>query len=213
MLGRMIPETRVTQTLSEGQTTRRPRFHGRVELPEPTQCGYAGCAEAAEFRAPLSNRVPGAVGGWQWLCLDHVRAFNNSYNFFDGMSPDAIAAAQSPLAGWERAAHDPAGRLLDPLGVLEGRYGGAVFAVRRARSGAMLSDADLAALQTLGLAADATLTDIRQAYKALARRYHPDSNGGDRAHERKLQQVLEAYTHLKTATAFARTAPPRGNGP
>ena len=39
---------------------------------------------------------------YRWLCLDHVRAFNAGYNYFDGLSPDEIHAAQSPLAGWEK---------------------------------------------------------------------------------------------------------------
>ncbi len=183
---------------------RRPRFHGRVERPEPTPCAHPGCAEPAEFRAPKSNRVAGAIGGWQWLCLDHVRAFNAGYNFFDGMSPEDIAAAQSPLAGWERAAHDPTVRFNDRSGILRDRYGADVFASRRAPSGQILSDADLAALKALELTATASPADIRHAYKGLLRRYHPDANGGDRAHEGKLQAVVQAYTHLKSA-ALTRT--------
>lgn len=189
--------------MSEG-TVRRPRFHGRVELPEPTPCAVPGCPNPAEFRAPKSNRVAGEIGGWQFLCLDHVREFNSGYNFFDGMSPEAIARAQSPLAGWERAAHDPSVRFNDPLGAMRDRYGPDVFAGRRAKSGHVLGDVDMRALKSLGLGSDATLADIKRTYKALVRRYHPDTNGGDRAHEAKLQEVVQAYTHLKSAPAFAK---------
>ena len=61
---------------------------------------------------------------------------------------------------------------------------------------------DAAALSVLGLTDTATATDVRRAYKRLVRRYHPDSNGGDRSHEGKLQAVVNAYTHLKSASAF-----------
>ncbi len=54
----------------------------------------------------------------------------------------------------------------------------------------------------LGLGDGATGADVRRAYKRLVRRYHPDSNGGDRAQEGKLQAVVNAYTHLKSAPAF-----------
>jgi curved DNA-binding protein CbpA len=54
----------------------------------------------------------------------------------------------------------------------------------------------------LGLTDAATATDVRRAYKRLVRRYHPDSNGGDRGHEGKLQAVVNAYTHLKSAVFF-----------
>jgi hypothetical protein len=173
---------------------RSPRFHGRVERPEPTPCALPGCPHPAEFRAPLSNR----------LCLDHVKAFNAGYNFFDGLSPDDIAAAHSPLAGWERAAHDPTVKFSDRTGIFGDRYRPDAFAGRRARSGHVLSDPDVAALTTLNLDITASPADIRRAYKGLLRQYHPDANGGDRAHEGKLQAVVQAYTHLKTAPAFMR---------
>ncbi|MGL4541107.1 MAG: DnaJ domain-containing protein, partial [Polymorphobacter sp.] len=137
--------------------------------------------------------------------------FNATYNFFDGLSPDDIVAAQSPLAGWakssdaKRAVHDPMMRFNDPLGALRGRYGEA--RPKRSANGEMLSDRDLAALKTLGLASAATRTELSRAYKALVRRYHPDSNGGDRSTERQLQDVVQAYTHLKSTRAFAR--PPK----
>jgi hypothetical protein len=61
---------------------------------------------------------------------------------------------------------------------------------------------DAQALGVLGLGDAARADDVRRAYKRLVRRYHPDSNGGDRAGEGKLQAVVNAYTHLKSARAF-----------
>jgi len=40
-------------------------------------------------------------------------------------------------------------------------------------------------------------------YSDLAHRYHPDRNGGDRSHESKLQQVVEAYQMLRKLPGFA----------
>jgi curved DNA-binding protein CbpA len=54
----------------------------------------------------------------------------------------------------------------------------------------------------LGLDRSATPADIRRAYRALVRRYHPDSNGGDRRHEGTLQAVVNAFTHLKAAAGY-----------
>lgn len=61
---------------------------------------------------------------------------------------------------------------------------------------------DAPALQVLGLGDSATAADVRRAYKRLVRRYHPDSNEGDRSMEGKLQAVVNAYTHLKSAHRF-----------
>ena len=190
-------------TTDQAPPPRKQRFHGRVERPVATPCAHPGCLSDAEFRAPASNRVAGHVGGWQWLCLDHVREFNAGYNFFDGMAPDEISEAQSPLAGWAHVVHDVNGyKFNDPLNALHGKFGQDAFAGRRTKAGRVLAEADVKALKVLGLDADATLVIVRRAYKALVRQFHPDSNGGDRSHERKLQDVVQAYNHLKSAPAF-----------
>ena len=44
--------------------------------------------------------------------------------------------------------------------------------------------------------------DVKRVYKGMVRKYHPDSNGGDRTHERKLQAAVAAYTHLKAQPRF-----------
>jgi hypothetical protein len=156
-----------------------------------------------EFRAPLSNRVAGSEGGWQFLCLNHVREFNAGYNFFDGLSADEIRDAQSPLAGWERAAGGRTGREAFTFGDAHDLFGGdsrrngAPEAPRR-----WAAAGDGRALEVLGLGDSATAADVRRSYKLLVRRYHPDSNAGDRSMEGKLQAVVNAYTHLKSAPAF-----------
>lgn len=49
--------------------------------------------------------------------------------------------------------------------------------------------------ETLGVTASASAEDIKAAYKALAKKYHPDV-GGKTASEEKFRQVTEAYTVL-----------------
>jgi hypothetical protein len=59
-----------------------------AELPV---CQWPGCNAAATHRAPKGRLR--AAEYWQF-CLEHVREYNNSYNFFAGMSEDAIAKYQ-----------------------------------------------------------------------------------------------------------------------
>lgn len=49
--------------------------------------------------------------------------------------------------------------------------------------------------ETLGVTPSASADDIKVAYKALAKKYHPDV-GGTTASEEKFRQVTEAYTVL-----------------
>jgi hypothetical protein len=192
---------------------RQKRFHGRVEGKEQ-RCSHPGCDQRGEFRAPPGDgRRPNfdGPGDWRWLCLDHVRTFNDSYNYFNGMSPDEISAAQTPFGGWERETRAFAAGagstprwadFADPLDAIGARFRRATGNEPR-QDGRELSARDRKLLNVLGLGTDTDRRALRQRYLDLVRRYHPDKNGGDRSHEKALQAVIDAYTQLKSRPAFA----------
>jgi hypothetical protein len=191
--------------------SRNPKFHGRVE-GAAAHCAVPGCAMPGEFKAPLTAPTFDGPGEWQWLCLDHVRLHNAKYNFFEGMSTEEIEAAQSPIAGWDRstrafasaAGADPApawSDFKDPLDAISGRFGARMR--REAPVQSRFSGDERQALGVLGLGEDSDLHGVRKRYSELVRRYHPDRNGGDRSHERKLAAVIDAWATLRAAPAFA----------
>jgi hypothetical protein len=174
---------------------------------------HQGCRFPGEFRAPNPDgREPGfdGPGDYQWLCLDHVRAFNARYDYFAGMSRDEIEEAQMPAAGWANAARaftqggvDSPPKwadFTDPLEAISARFKDGIARARK--DGRMLPPEEQAALKTLGLDGEADRRAIRSAYSGLVRKYHPDRNGGDRTHEKKLQKVVEAYQLLRTSPDF-----------
>ena len=182
------------------------RFHGRVENAQRA-CDNPGCAEPGEFRAPGSLRPTfDGPGEWRWLCLDHVRAFNAGYDWFEGMSADEILAAQHPVSGWERESRvfgrnggvDAPPRwadFKDPLEAIAARARSRMPAART--DGRMITPEQRRAFEVLGLGFDADRTGLRKRYSELVRRYHPDRNGGDRSFEERLRRVVEAYQLLR----------------
>ena len=193
---------------------RGDRFHGRYDATDK-ECQAPGCAEAGEFRAP-GSRGPSfdGPGEWRWFCLEHVREFNAGYDWFAGMSADEIYAAQSPAAGWRTESpsfragagidglprwadfDDPLDAIGARAGDIKGRAGGRQEAFSR------FTQLEREALTVMGLGPSAERTELRRRYSELVRRYHPDRNGGDRSHERRLQRVVEAYQLLRRAAAF-----------
>ena len=202
--------------MADGDRRAGPRFHGRVETGRI--CEHPGCDQPGEFRAPGGHGRRGdEPPTWRYFCLDHVRAFNTRYNFFQGMDAEEIAAQQRPYAGWEREtrafSHIGADRppkwadFGDPLDAIGARFRARMAeaqAEQAARAdGRPLGREDRASLKVLGLSIDSDRRALRARYAELVRQYHPDRNGGDRSHEKALQDVIAAYTQLKSAPAFA----------
>lgn len=52
---------------------------------------------------------------------------------------------------------------------------------------------------TLGLSKSATEAEIKRAYRKLAKAYHPDSTGGDKAKESRFKDISSAYDVLGDA--------------
>ncbi len=50
--------------------------------------------------------------------------------------------------------------------------------------------------QTLGVSKTASEKEIKQAYRKLARKFHPDVNPGDKAAEARFKEISEAYEVL-----------------
>jgi DnaJ domain len=198
------------------------RFHGRVR-GAARRCFHQGCSERGEFRAPNpSGREggPNGPGDYQFLCLEHVRAFNTCYNYFNGMTREEIEDAQMPAAGWasESRAFSAGGvdsppkwsDFHDPLDAISARFRDRVKEQSDQRP---LTAEDNRALKILGLAENADRKALRTRYSELVRKFHPDRNGGDRSFEKKLQAVVEAYQLLRSSPAFAREAMPSRRTP
>jgi hypothetical protein len=176
-------------------------------------CEWPGCSCAAAYRAPKGRLREGQY--WRF-CLDHVREYNHSYNYFAGMSDDAIARYQKDAVTGHRPTwkmglngkqpdgaeagrfHPGFGATSDPFGMFTDLNGPARPRSEQVR-GRTIRNAERKALDALGLEGDATGSDIKARFKLLVKRHHPDANGGDRTCEDKLREIIQAYNYLKSA--------------
>ncbi|MEJ0019820.1 MAG: J domain-containing protein [Acetobacteraceae bacterium] len=182
---------------------RAPR--ARAYAPDPAApgrpCEMPGCEAMGEYRAPKSRTT---LNEYWWFCLEHVRAYNATWDYYKGMSPGEIEAQLRADTAWQRPSW-PLGRLggaaawdedllRDPLHVLSaGRV------KRGPTQPAQQMPAELREpLATLGLSWPTTLDAVKTRYKELAKRHHPDANGGDRAAEERLKTINLAYAALRS---------------
>ena len=65
--------------------------------------------------------------------------------------------------------------------------------------------------KVLGLTPGASDEEIKQAYRRLAKKYHPDLNPGDEEAARKMQEVNAAYDQIKNPEKYQKQQNPYGN--
>jgi curved DNA-binding protein CbpA len=179
-----------------------------------TSCEWPGCANGGTHRAPKGRNRENEY--WRF-CLDHVREYNHSYNFFAGMSDDAVARYQKDaLTGhrptWKLGQNgagkrgastrgrpfDAAFGADDPFDMF-GELGGSGSKREQRREAPTVHNAQRKALHTLGLEEGAERAEIKARFKELVKRHHPDANGGDRSTEDRLVEIIQAYNYLKSA--------------
>ena len=183
----------------------KPSKDRRLKTGGPN-CEWVGCKEKAAHKAPKGR---GREKDYWHFCIDHVRAYNASYNYFTGMSDDEVLAYQKDaLTG-----HRPTWKMgtgkggkpdfdatTDPLGVLNdinGRAGSRPDPDHKPQQ-RIVRNVERKALETMGLEVGATATEVKARFKLLVKRHHPDANGGDRSSEDRLVEIIQAYNYLKT---------------
>jgi len=184
----------------------KPDKDRRVKTDGPA-CQWAGCKEKATHRAPKGRD---REKDYLRFCLAHVREYNQSYNFFAGMSDDAVMAYQKDaitghrptwkMGTGKRAARPDIDAASDPLGIfheLGGRAGARPDPSHKPES-RMIRNAERKALDVLGLEVGATAQEVKMRFKALVKRHHPDANGGDRSTEDRLVEIIQSYNYLKS---------------
>lgn len=178
-----------------------PDITGDSEEPVPHVriCAAEGCRAEAHYRAPRSRD---ALRDYIWFCLEHVRAYNRSWNYYEGLQGAALEAEIRRATTWERpswkfATGKPAEEMFDdPLGLFD------TDRERRANH-RRLTPEERRAWKTLRMEPVSDLDQVKQQYKALAKANHPDINGGDAAAEERLKEINLAYDLVRRSLQSA----------
>ena len=157
-------------------------------------CDWKNCKEHGKHPAPKS---PDSLGERQYFCLEHIRKYNNSWDYFAGMKQEDIQKFHiNSIYG-----HRPTSRMgvdkntninteelrkkiFDEFGFKQQKH-----------ETKKLPDGEQKFLAILGFNTRQTLDKIKERYKELAKKLHPDLNKG--ASSEELKSINQAYSYLK----------------
>lgn len=189
--------------------SKRDRFHGRVKDTDQP-CQWPNCEAVGDFRAPKRNAHRDDC---YWFCLDHVREYNESWDFFKGQTPEQIEAFMNGKNLWHKPTW-PMGKgntgkvnwaaafdnIYDASGLFTKGASRATVQYHLAKDAHLfnrpLNNSDDKALKTLMVDLPTTPARIKACYKEWVKKLHPDLVGDDENASNQLRAVIEAYTHL-----------------
>lgn len=165
--------------------------------PENHICDAQGCNKEGIYRAPKSRyHLEKSMNEWYWLCLQHVRQYNQSWNYYVHMSEGEIVQERQKDLVWDRpswtVSHSSSKTwfhetIKDPFGF---------FATGAISSPETVSEQGQA-LALLQLTMPFTLNELRTNYRMLVKKYHPDMNQQTLEAEEMIRKLNQAYAYLQ----------------
>lgn len=158
------------------------------------KCDHPGCTRAGTCRAPKSRDLR----EYWFFCQEHAAEYNKNWNYYADMTPDEIEADWerqtfgAPLKDTSTANSDAADYAKFINDFLTGRTTFDRTPPRRALPGPVMS-----ALRVLGLGVDASWRDVGIKYRALAKKYHPDTAANKSIATAEFTRISDAYNTLK----------------
>lgn len=179
-----------------------PEFADTAQKESPAPCNMPGCASHGEFKAPKHR----GLDEYYTFCYDHVKDYNKAWNFFSGMSDHEVEhhvynSFYGDRPTWKYSGEGTAEEnLRDAAEKLY--YHEEERPQQNDRTRTFQADSNSPeheAMAIMGLAPPMTLEKIKERYKILAKKHHPDLNKNSASAAEQLKKINMAYTILKLA--------------
>ena len=173
-----------------------------MEFSKPEQtggCCWGGCSELGKFPAPKSSLNS---NDRYHFCLEHIRLYNNSWDFFYKMDQAQIESLQEEMLTSNRPTWKFGVRAanLDYMeeirkSVFSEFHGNANKYKKEQNAEYKALPKDVRdALKIMGFECPVTIKELKARYKALVKEHHPDvTQDGD---EHRIKAINNAYSVL-----------------
>tara|TARA_X000001036_G_scaffold1470_1_gene1210 strand:+ start:230 stop:886 length:657 start_codon:yes stop_codon:yes gene_type:complete len=180
-------------------------------------CQVDDCNKEGKFRAPKS---PKDLDNFFWFCLDHVKEYNNRWNYFQNHSEEEFDKELQLSKTWGRPTkpfgsknekdrvHSDGNSHLrfgldDPYGLFKNKSDKNERSATQNEGGRKrLNLSEKKALGILGALDTMTKSEIRKLYKILIKDLHPDMNEGKRDDEERMTEVVWAWEQINKSIRF-----------
>ena len=161
-------------------------------------CEWSKCKKIGVYKAPVEKDNSKK---FKLLCLEHIKAFNKSWNYFSDMNDQEIEHFIKSDLTWHKptksfGSSENFFRILW-VNALDDKSSILKNSVFKNFNRSKLSDKDKDALKILGLKNDTNWSDIQKRFKMLVKKYHPDKNQGSKKYEDILKKITLAYSQLR----------------
>ena len=162
-------------------------------------CDWNNCKEIGEYKAPIEKDNSKK---YRMLCLEHVKEFNKNWNYFSGMNDTQVLNFLKSDMIWHKptqsfSSSDNFFKILwnntlkDELD--KDKFKSDYNHMRQFK----FNHKDIEAFAILGLSVGLKWQKIKEKFKILVKKFHPDMNLGNKKFEEKLKLITLAYTQLK----------------
>ena len=166
------------------------------------KCDSPKCNEKGEYRAPKSRVM---LNKYFYFCLDHIKEYNKSWDFYKGMSVEQIENSMRSDTFWDRPSwplKNSFKNIFDDFNEYvedfvkndDDKINDTYFKNKLLDESLTIEEAK--ALIELDLKMPISLEKIKKNYKKLVKIFHPDVNGNNKDAEEKFKQINESYKLL-----------------
>ena len=162
-------------------------------------CEWNNCNEEGLYKAPKEKDNSKE---YRLLCLEHVREFNKSWNYFSGMSDEQVINFLKSDMTW----HKPTQSFSSSDNFFKVLWNNTLkddYENKKIKNDYdymrqfKFDHKDIKAFEILGLNVGMKWVEIQEKFKVLVKKFHPDMNLGNKKYEEKLKLITLAYTQLK----------------
>ena len=161
-------------------------------------CDWSKCNKIGMYKAPVEKDNSKK---FRLLCLEHIKEFNKSWNYFADMNNEEIENFVKSDLTWHKPTKSfgSSENFFNILwnNALEDKLNIFKTSSYKDFKKTKISQTDQDALKAMGLSDSVKWEQIQSKFKELVKKYHPDKNQGNKKYEDILKKITLAYSQLK----------------